>query len=87
MSNNIEEQPDVVDATDESVEVTGDEIGLTSDEAASEDRGSLLSSMSVYDTLLLVSLICVGLATLILLFELRTFGDFPLSFPWRTNEL
>lgn len=86
MSNNIEDQLDPVEAADEAIELSGDEVGLTSDEAG-DDQGSLFQSMTIFDTLLLVSLICIGMATLMLLFELRTFGDFPLSFPWRTNEL
>lgn len=86
MSEIIEEQPNPVDAADDAVEMSGAEVGLTSDEADDDER-SMWQMMTIYDVLLLVSLICIGLATLILLFELRTFGDFPLSFPWRTNEL
>ena len=94
-----EDQPDEsVEMVDEVVEASGDEVGLTSDEveqAESEqaddavedgdEKKSLLESMTVYDAMLLVSLICVGLATLLLFFELRTFGNFPSSFPWRTS--
>jgi hypothetical protein len=36
--------------------------------------------------MLLVALLCATLATLLLFFELRDFGNFPFSFPWRTNE-
>lgn len=76
---------ETVDAADDAVEASTDEVGLTSNELDSEKK-SLLASMTIYDAMLLVSLICVGLATLLLLVELRTFGDFPSSFPWRTGE-
>ena len=78
---------------DESVEAEGSAVGSTSDEVGqtsdenNEEKESLLQTMTIYDAMLLVSLICVAVATLLLLFELRTFGDFPGGFPWRTNEL
>lgn len=62
------------------------EIGMTSDEAAAEEKKSWLSQFSIYDAMLLLALIFVTLATLRLFFELRTFGNFPFSFPWRTGE-
>jgi len=75
---------------DEPVEAEGDAVGSTSDEVGrtsddGEEKQSLLQSMNVYDVMLLVSLICVAVATLLLFFELRTFGDFPGGFPWRTE--
>lgn len=78
---------------DEPVEAEGDAVGSTSDEVEQtsdengEEKESLLQSMTIYDAMLLVSLICVALATLLLFFELRNFGDFPGEFPWRTDEL
>ncbi len=63
----------------------GDEVGLTSDE--SSEKKSLLSSMTIFDAMLLIALVCVTLATLNLFFELRLFGDFPGEFPWRTEEV
>jgi hypothetical protein len=83
----------VEELLDEPVEAEGDAVGSTSDEVeqtseeSSEEKESLLQSMSIYDAMLLVSLICVAVATLLLFFELNTFGDFPGGFPWRTNEL
>ena len=44
------------------------------------------SKMNVYEVMLLISLVCVSLATVLMVFELRTFGDFPNGFPWRTEE-
>lgn len=70
---------------DESVDAAADQIGLTSDETTNT-KESLLASMTIFDGMLLVALICASLATLFLFFELREFGSFPFSFPWRTNE-
>lgn len=89
MSDILEDADELID---ESVDANDDAVGLTSDEAGqtanqNDERKSLLQSMTIYDAMLLVSLICVALATLLLLVELRTFGDFPFGFPWRTNVL
>ena len=73
-----------VEAEGEAVGSTSDEAGRTSDENG-EEKESLLQTMTIYDAMLLVSLICVALATLLLFFELRTFGDFPGGFPWRID--
>ena len=99
MSDNILEADDLFEPADDFVEAT-DEVGMTSQEApasaapaetASVDSGSrkkksLLKSFTVFDGLLLISLICVSLATLFLFLELNKFGSFPSEFPWRTNE-
>lgn len=68
------------------MEPESDEIGQTSEEA-SESGEDKKREFSVYDAMLLVSLICVSLATLLLVLELRRFGNFPFSFPWRTTEV
>lgn len=68
------------------MEPESDSIGQTSEET-SEDGEDKKREFSVYDAMLLVSLICVTLATLLLVFELRRFGNFPFSFPWRTTEV
>ena len=61
---------------------------MTSDESESKLKTlkSLLLEMTVYDSMLLVALLCATLATFLLFFELREFGNFPFSFPWRTSE-
>jgi hypothetical protein len=71
----------------------GEEVGMTSDEA-SDDTDSADEAakkdkftLNLYDAMLMISLVCITLATLFLVFELRTFGDFPGGFPWRTSEL
>ena len=69
---------------DETVDAA-DEVGLTSDES-SESKKSILADLTIFDAMLLISLVCATLATLILFFELRDFGNFPFSFPWRTTE-
>jgi hypothetical protein len=78
-----------VDQVESASDAIGDEVGLTSDETSGEsgEKKSLLSSMTIYDAMLLVALVCVTLATLNLFFELRLFGDFPGEFPWRTEEV
>ena len=72
----------------EAVEATGDEIGMTSDES-SDDLGkqkkSFFSSMTVFDAMLMLSLLFITFATLVLFFELRNFGPFPFDFPWRVE--
>ena len=43
------------------------------------------SEITIFDAVLLISLIFISLATIVLFFELRTFGNFPFGgFPWRT---
>ncbi len=45
------------------------------------------SELTIFDVALLISLIFVSLATLLMFFELRTFGNFPFDgFPWRTDK-
>lgn len=89
MSDIIEGAEDLlnesVETPDSEVESSSDEVGLTSEEA-NDEKKSLLQNLTVYDAMLMVSLVCIGLATLLLFLELRNFGDFPFSFPWRTNE-
>lgn len=70
----------------ENEEFLDDEIGQTSDEAESTEDVTSKYAMNIYEVMLLISLVCVFLATILLLFELRMFGDFPNSFPWRTSE-
>ncbi|MDE0936664.1 MAG: hypothetical protein OSA89_12165 [Mariniblastus sp.] len=66
-----------------------DEIGLTSEETDQdgEEKKSLLSKLTVFDAMLLVALLCATTATLLMLLELRGFGEFPSEFPWRTDGL
>ena len=46
-----------------------------------------MSELTIFDAALLISLIFVSLATLLMFFELRQFGNFPFDgFPWRTDK-
>ena len=66
-------------------EITDDatnEVGLSSAEAENRKK-SILGSMTVFEAMLIVSFVCIALATLVLFFELRSFGG---GFPWRTTE-
>jgi len=76
-------QDNAIEELSEDVEATGQ----TSDEAETQSRKtSKLLDMNVFEVMLLISLVCVSLATILMLLELRTFGDFPGGFPWRTDE-
>ena len=98
MSENILDADDMFDESADVAESVGEEVaeqvGKTSEETdpgsaaddSSEEKKSLLSSFTLFDSMLLVGLICVSLATLVLFLELNEFGKFPGSFPWRTNE-
>ncbi len=98
MSDNILEADDMFDqaadvaeaAVDDAVltpEVSQEEsFGSAADDAPADQRKSWLKSFSVFDGLLLFSLICVSLATLFLFLELSKFGSLLEGFPWRTNE-
>lgn len=45
------------------------------------------SEITIFDAALLISLIFISLATLLMFFELRQFGNFPFDgFPWRTDK-
>jgi len=76
---------DSVNAVESAGNAIGDEIGLTSEE--SNEKKSLLGSLTIFDVMLLIALICITLATLKLFLELRTFGEFPGEFPWRTDDV
>ncbi len=61
------------------------DVGQTSSEAATENKG-LLSSFTIFDAMLLIWLLCIMVATFLMFRELNLFGDFPGGFPWRTDE-
>ncbi len=78
-----------------------DEVGSTSAEGA-EDAAAhldvpipssrqtqareLLRQFTIYDGMLVVSLVCITLATFLMVWELSTFGRFP-GFVWRVDEV
>lgn len=66
-----------------------DDVGRTSDEiesAKAQSWRSAWTSLSVYEVMLLISLVCITLAILLLLLELQSFGNLLSGFPWRTEE-
>ena len=72
-------------------EFANDQIGMTSKEAV--DAGSDVTvkkkkpKFTVFDAMLLASLLCVTLATLVLFLELNKFGSIlDGDFPWRVSE-
>jgi hypothetical protein len=64
-----------------------EEVGLTSEETADdgEEKKSFLSTLTDFDAMLLIGLLCVSAATVLLFLELNNFGDFPNDFPWKTD--
>lgn len=42
---------------------------------------------NVWDAILLISLICVVVACVLLVMELRSFSNFPFTYPWKTTEV
>lgn len=85
MSEIPEENEIAIDPEIESSE--SEEVGLTSEETADdgEEKKSFLSTLTVFDAMLLIGLLCVSAATVLLFLELNTFGDFPNDFPWKTD--
>jgi hypothetical protein len=79
-------------ANDELIVPESDDVGMTSDEspvdsADSEVEEKKKPAFTVFDAMLLISLICIVLATLMLVLEINKFGPFPGSFPWRIDEV
>jgi hypothetical protein len=66
-----------------------EEVGLTSEETGEdgEEKTSFLSTLTVFDAMLLVALLCVSAATVLMFLELNTFGNFPSDFPWSTDGM
>ena len=67
-----------------------DDVGMTSDESpvdSSDSDEKKKPAFTVFDAMLLISLVCITLATLMLVFEINKFGPFPGSFPWRIDEV
>ena len=60
------------------------DLAPTSEEMDGEEKKSM--NFSVYDAMLMCSAIFVAIAILLLFLELRTFGNFPFAFPWRSEE-
>ena len=91
-------QDDLQDVVDDGLESVDDldQLGQTSDEvtesteaepaAKRPSRGqAAVRSFTVFDAMLLMSLVCITLAAFLMFYELTTFGKFP-GFVWRTDE-
>ena len=81
MSDIPQENEELVSDLDlESTE--SEEVGLTSEETDQdgEEKKSFLSTLTVFDAMLLVALLCVSAATVLMFLELNTFGSFPSDF-------
>ncbi len=94
-ADDLFDQAEMLEPVEEVAEVVSDEAVVASHEAPSEPvdtdssskkKGSILKSFSVFDGLLLLSLICICLATLLLFLNLSKFGSLADGFPWRTSE-
>ena len=89
----LENPGDVAPALDEErSEVEASVLGKTSKESepdASDKKPKRRKlQLSVYEAMLLVSLVCVTLATLLLFWELSNFGNILLlDYPWRTSDV
>ena len=88
------------DAVEPESELEPETVGQTSDEGSAEtseesspedveETTREKPSFSLFDAMLLISLVCVTLATLLLVFELREIdANFPFGgFPWRTTDV
>lgn len=54
------------------------------DKQNGQEKSGLLN---VWDVMMFISLICVIVACLLLVLELRSFSDFPFSYPWKTTDV
>ena len=79
---------------DESIGMTSDETEAASTELESDEgdpsdksKTALIREMTIYDSMLLVSFICVTLATVLMFFSLAQYGSITSGFPWRTSEV
>ena len=72
-------------STDTTFDNDPSQVGQSSVEAAdSGEANQKANGFNVWNAMLMLSMICIILACLMLVFELRTFSDFPFSYPWNT---
>lgn len=50
---------------------------------AQREKGSI----NLWDVMMIISLICIVVACILLFMELRSFSDFPFSYPWKTTDV
>ena len=73
------------DVVDPQAEMDSDSATATSE---AEEKSGLFSSMTIYDTMLVLSFVFIAVATLRLFTVLRVYSEgFPFGgFPWKTSE-
>lgn len=54
-------------------------------EQSAGDTDSKPSMFNVWNAMLVISIFCILIACFLLVWELRTFSDFPFSFPWNAD--
>ena len=50
---------------------------------AQREKGNI----NLWDVMMIISLICIVVACILLFMELRSFSDFPFSYPWKTTDV
>jgi len=82
------QEEDAIEAETLTPEPAATDAAVAAKPAKKKGRFSLdTSEITIFDAALLISLIFISLATLMMFFELRTFGNFPFDgFPWRTDK-
>ncbi|MEM7454281.1 MAG: hypothetical protein AAF456_07985 [Planctomycetota bacterium] len=83
MSEGFENTEEVL--ADEQIGETSVEAAAADDAVAEDEPKQKAPAMSIYDIMLLLSLVFVTVATLLMFRELFQFGDLS-GFPWRTAE-
>ena len=80
---------DVVDDDLDQLGQTSEEVHETTEAEPTRKRRSrgqkAVRGFTVFDAMLLMSLVCITLAAFLMFYELTTFGQFP-GFVWRTDE-
>ena len=88
-------QDDLQDVVEDDLDPI-DQLGETSEEVTESteaepstgrrSRGqAAVRSFTVFDAMLMMSLVCITVAAILMFYELTTFGKFP-GFVWRTDE-
>ncbi len=61
------------------------QVGQTSDDSAAAGADDKPSMFNVWNAMLMISIVCILIACFLLVWELRTFSDFPFSYPWNAD--
>lgn len=78
------------DATESVFDSDEPQTGSVSADSSSSNEDSTENNkkfaFSVWDAMLLISMLCVITACILLVFELRNFSNFPFSYPWNVSD-